>query len=214
MIFKLVLMISKLNILTIILIFFIVNSNLISSPNNEVRMQATVTPSFIQNDELPNIILNALNGDHEDTRRLISNYSGRNDSYNAIVWSLIGAENGHLESIYSLVARLRNNSSFYGYNVRSIYWLYRMAVIDYRDSVRLLGREGFTIASARPPDEFDFTLDVFEFNDTHISLYKLAALQGSINASRLLGEYYEKIELNLVRAEYWYRIGCTKWVLK
>jgi TPR repeat protein len=163
--------------------------------------------NIIPSDELSQKMLDALSGDPDAANRIADHYGfGIHDDHESIKWDIIGAENGHYESQYGLTIRLLNNRDDDS-RVRGIFWLYGMAQNNYRETNAWLERCGYSLDTARPPDDSRFPDYYLHLSETELVDCKTGALQGNKKAAWLLGKYYEEVEVQSELSEYWYRIG-------
>ena len=173
-----------------------------------LRGGAASQTKIIPRRELPQVIQEALSGDIRAAERLASHYAiGRADSYNAIEWFTVAAENGHLESTYGLIIHLFHDLNNIDFRKRGIFWLYSLAKKDYRDTMAWLNEEGHTLETAQPPDDNFFPHDYIEFSDSMLNHYKDGALRGNARAAFILGRYFGEVKNDITSSEYWFRIG-------
>jgi TPR repeat protein len=195
-------------LMTGIIIFFIASRLQVDNVLDDTDMIPHMNASFIiPENELPQKILNALAGDPVSSSALARHYSYGRYNYNeSLYWHIIGTENGNFETQYGLVYHFlyTNNDEM---KTRGIFWLYMLAKDDYRETRGLLEVIGYSLDTARPPDDENFSNDYLQLSETEIVLCKKGALQGNKKAAQLLGKYYEKIEINRELSKYWYRIG-------
>jgi len=162
----------------------------------------------IPDKELNELMIHALRGNGEAASRVAIHFIyGTRDETSGFFWDTIGAENGNLEATYGLVIRLLNNKNNKDMFTRGIFWLYKMAAIGYRDTEKWLGRVGYSLETAKPPDDRLFPFNYTTLSEEEIIQCNEGALQGSGKAALILAQYYNEIARDIVSAEYWYRIG-------
>jgi hypothetical protein len=190
-------------------IFFFGGTMLMCTSTNTI--QHTVPLDYdiniIPEDELLQRMLDALSGDPDAASSVENHYAyGVHDDYESIKWLNIGAENGDGEAQYALANILLNYSIDFESKTRGIFWLHRMVQNEYRktETNAWLQRLGYTINTARPPDDSRFS-DYSKLSDTGLADCKTGALQGNKKAAVVAGKYYEGRDRDL--SEYWYRIG-------
>ena len=176
---------------------------------DESRTYITPGRKFIIPDaELPQITLDALNGDPNAAFKLQLHFSVLWDNSDAFNWRIIGAENGHLESKYSLAIHFLDK---YNYDndlkARGVFWLYGLAKIDYRETEKWLKDVGYTLKTAQPENDSLFPNDYKRLSKAKLAKCKTGALRGNKKAAWLLGKYYMEIIKDVELSEYWYRIG-------
>ena len=113
-------------------------------------------PSFlIPDDKLDETMLAAVRGDGEAAYLLALHFGlGKLDDANEIFWYTIGAENGHPDSQYGLAGRYyANREKEIGTELRKVFWLQKVAIIDYEEAISWLERWGYTLETAQPPDD-------------------------------------------------------------
>jgi len=174
--------------------------------------------------ELPQKIINALNGDPELAEAVRFHYSQWiHDHVEAFKWDHIGAENGSFElrrrlaSIlleYNIdVLQIFQNPTMSDIEVetktRGIFWLYTLVKNNYKleSTIPWLNRHGFTLETASPPSDDLFPNEYIHLTEIEISNCKTGALQGNRKAALLLGKYYSEVEIDKELSEYWFRIG-------
>lgn len=163
----------------------------------------------VSNDTLKENILAALAGDI-DSAHALAVYYGFNvkDKHDeSIKWYMISAEHGHYEGQYMLANFFLNFSTDYDSKIRGVFWLYMMAKDDYRETRNWLRDIGYSLDTARPPDDFNFSVDYSNLTETVIKDYKTNTLKGGKKVAWALGKYYEEMVINKDISEYWYRIG-------
>jgi TPR repeat protein len=149
----------------------------------------------------------ALNGDPDVAFRLVRHYGfGSYNVQELLKWLTVGAENGHLESIYGLTI-LVNHETDYRLRVRGIFWLYQLAKRGYRETGAKLIKLGYSLDTASPPVDGLFPDDYSRLTITELEQCENGALKGNRKAALLLGKYYGEIQLDIDLSEYWYRIG-------
>ena len=180
----------------------------IDEPSDNIVWYGLNDSFDIPNDKLKQKIINALAGEPDESREIALYYGlflfDYNESYK---WFIITAENNHREAHYMLANILLNFPPDLDSKTRGIFWLYGMAKIGYRDTEEWLEREGYTLQTARPPDDSYFPDDYARLSETELEDCETGALQGNKKAAWLLGKYYSEIQVDNEFSEYWYRIG-------
>jgi TPR repeat protein len=170
---------------------------------------------IIPEEELQQKIIGALNGDLKSTASLMSHYGfGVRDYYEWCKWIFIAAENGLGEGHYLL--SVFSDSEDVDAKTRGIFWLYTMVKNRYRATETDLNKRGYTLNTAKPPDDDHFPDNYLQLSETEIADCKIGALKGNGKAALLLGKYYSEIKIDYElfdylfsssHEEYWYRIG-------
>ena len=164
--------------------------------------------NLIPNDERAETMMNAVKGDGVAARRLERHFfTGRGDYYTGVFWLTIGAENDNSEAQYGLAILLLDNKIDKDFHQRGVFWLHKMASIDYRDTEEWLEKIGFSLDTAQPPCDELFSFKYTTLTREQMFQCKEGALQGSGQAALILAQYYNEIAKDTVSAEYWYRIG-------
>jgi TPR repeat protein len=175
-----------------------------SKNNNIIRLNQAY---LISDNEIPQKEIDALNGDPDAAFCLALHYGyGMNDIDKNFKWLTIGAENGHLESIYGLTVFI-NTINDYRLYVRGIFWLYQLARRGYRETEARLIKLGYSLDTATPPVDSLFCDNYAQFTKTELEQCENGALKGSNKAAFLLGKYYGEIQGDINLSKYWYRIG-------
>jgi len=163
---------------------------------------------IISENELPQVILDALKGDTNAAFKVMLHFNaGMSDSINGFKWRIIGAENGHHETQNSLVNVLLNFSDDDDSETRGIFWLYELAKIGYEGIEDDLQDYNYTPETVQPPDDSLFPDNYVLLSETELAECKTGALRGNRKAAQLLGKYYSEIKVDDELSEYWYRIG-------
>jgi TPR repeat protein len=165
-------------------------------------------------DELQQKILDALDGDPQDSRSVVLHYGPGMQNYDeSFKWNAIAAENGSGEGYYRFSNILINfgDKSDYRYRIRGTYWLYTMVKNNYRIETTegWLNYLGYSIDTAKPPEDGSFPDNYTEFLISDIIFCGTSALQGGKKPALLLGKYYEgtTVAVNNELSEFWARIG-------
>jgi len=182
---------------------------------------------MLSDSELEKLMLESVKGSVDAVSRVTRYYAlKKNDMEKAIYWDEMGAENGHLVSqwntsynmrygfyyAYMTVSYYKNITEEYMY-IRSIFWLYGLAVIGYNEGketsnpLKSLEYEGYTLETARPPSDEMFPYNYATLNGQELEECVQGALRGSGKAALILGQYYNGIVKDADSGEYWYRIG-------
>ena len=197
----------KAAILFLVFFSFILGASIIYIVKNQNYGYTLSSSYLIPPEELLQKKISALEGNPDNAILVSYHYSyGLNNYDESIRWFSIAAENGHCEGMYSLTLRYLRSIN-HDLRFRGIFWLRKMAKFDYRDSYAWLMREGYTIDSSQPNEDFLFYNDYSKISDTEIDSFKKSALQGNVIAALFLGNFYSKSVNDLEFAEYWYRIG-------
>jgi len=150
--------------------------------------------------------LKAVRGDGAAAYDVGDHYSyGKSDYANAIKWYTIGAENGFQDLQYILYNDLTRNNENKDSFTRGIFWLYKLVVVEYRESKRRLEDKGYTLETAKPPSDALFPRREM-LTQSELTRYTEGALQGSGQAALVLANYLSTAG-DAEEAEYWYRIG-------
>jgi TPR repeat protein len=178
-------------------------------PKVDDSSQTTVGSDIISESLLEQKEIEAMNGNAKVADEIADHFwLGKMDYPAALYWLGIGAENGHLESYRGLVILLSLNKN---YGSRSLYWLHRMMIANYRsrDVLNLIEQLGLSVVDIQPPDDdlFSFTATPVFFSDEEIIYYEEGALCGSGRAALILANYYREVSIDLSLSEYWYQIG-------
>jgi TPR repeat protein len=176
-------------------------------PKIEIGSPTTISSDVIPEKALEEKKIEAMNGDGKVADKIARHFIfGKNNYSESLYWLGIGAENGHLESCYGLVILLSHNQE---YDLRSVFWLYKMAAVNYRGALSQIERLGLSLMDAQPPDDglFSFSTPSEVFSYEEIIRYKEGALRGNGKAALVLANYYREVLLSIATAEYWYRIG-------
>jgi hypothetical protein len=74
-------------------------------------------------------------------------------------------------------------------------------------AVKGLKREGYTLETAKPPDDSLFDYDYTSLSETEIAACREGALQGSGKAALVIARYYGEIAKKTDSETHWYQIG-------
>ena len=155
--------------------------------------------------------MNAVKGDGFFARRVGDHYDFvKLDYANAIYWYTIGAENDNLSSqqaLYIHFLAYKQNNDFL---LRGIFWVYKLAVVGYPEvgvSERALECHGYTLETARPPDDALFPFNYVTLSEQVQEQCKEGALKGSGKAALIMAQYFSETAKDAGSAEYWYQIG-------
>jgi TPR repeat protein len=146
--------------------------------------------------------IQALKGDSQAAREMAVGYIiGYNDYSNGKEWYLIGAENGDIDSQYSVSSLEFEESNFD--RERDLYWLYVAAKSGDEDALYRI-------------DELNVNVYLFEkeqanqenhrVNNDNLEEMKLRAVRGNGLIASKLADYYERHH-NEEMSIYWLRIG-------
>jgi len=216
-------LIKKIRLLVFFILFFMAGISVMCTPRND-EQQVVIEPLGQENspsinaglilteDELSQKIPDALNGDQMAAYKIALHFhmgpARVQNMDKTLEWLAISVENGNSEAQYVLatimINRRSHNEKFY---TRGIFWLYGLARIAYMDTEAMLNRNGYTLETARPPDDSGFPFDYTKLFETELVKCEEGALRGNIKASLLLAKHYEEITGDNELAEYWYRIG-------
>ena len=159
--------------------------------------------------ELETYKLLAVRGNGEASLKVAYHYGfGKNDTVNGQIWYIIGAENGHFESINNLSVSLTYNEDYKESFERGVFWLYKLVTViddEHRGlHLRQLEKYGYTLETAKPPSDSMFPNILLTTSD--VVRYKEGALKGCGQAALAVANYISKGG-DAEEAERWYRIG-------
>lgn len=146
------------------------------SSQDDDNSPATVSSDIIPIGVLEQKKIDAMNGNGIASNEIARHYLfGRNDYSGGLYWFLIGAENSHLESCNVLAYLLSYDENN---NPRSIFWLYKMGIVNYRDALYQLEQLDLSLEEACPPD--DNSILLMTNKQTIIMMFYLTFLPQSI----------------------------------
>jgi len=164
--------------------------------------------NYLSKEELKEFTLAAVRGDGKAAHKVGDYYEFcTDDREKALFWFIIGTENNYLNSQNNVFIHLNDP-----YSTRCIFWLYKWIIANedsiYRDNrIKFLNEHGYTLETARPPDDSLFTYDYASLPETEFAEYREGALLGSGQAALVLAQYYREIAHDLASSEYWFQIG-------